>query len=187
MYNIEYRFYVQFPWRMAAWLQRREMAASAGGTFCRASFLGDARHDRMNVIVFSKRLGRARQFELGRPVAATLTIAPHRVRSRRRALRRGAARTQQPLRTHLPRSPIGAAGWKISACKCLDAKQELQNRLDALARSRRPDECPRDPPGRAGSPPHRDGAPRQGRVRFRQRARRGRTRRAGRRRTGRVA
>ena len=29
----------------------------------------------MNVIVFSKRLGRARQFELGRPVAATVTIA----------------------------------------------------------------------------------------------------------------
>ena len=29
----------------------------------------------MNVIVFSKRLGKARQFELGRPLAMTVTIA----------------------------------------------------------------------------------------------------------------
>ena len=74
MYNTNIRFYVHLldaiRWTAAArawdadrvvWSYRARVDRWTRG------------HDRMNVIVFSKRHGRARQFELGRPLAMTVT------------------------------------------------------------------------------------------------------------------
>jgi murein DD-endopeptidase MepM/ murein hydrolase activator NlpD len=86
----------------------------------------------MNVIVFSKRLGRARQFELGRPVALATTITLVV------ALLSGVLFAGVQLGRSGPFSPtaqVGEWGSTLEAQhkQVLDAKRELQERLDALA------------------------------------------------------
>jgi murein DD-endopeptidase MepM/ murein hydrolase activator NlpD len=86
----------------------------------------------MNVIVFSKRLGRARQFELGRPVALMATVVTV-----------GALLTavlfagMQMGRTGTlePRAQVGDWGRTLEEQRqqVADAKRDLQERLDALA------------------------------------------------------
>jgi murein DD-endopeptidase MepM/ murein hydrolase activator NlpD len=86
----------------------------------------------MNVIVFSKRLGRARQIELGRPLAATVTIGLI-VTILAGVLFAGV----QLGRTNLFAPTAQVADWgrrlEEQRQQVVDAKQELQNRLDALA------------------------------------------------------
>lgn len=86
----------------------------------------------MNVIVFSKRLGRARQIELGRPLAATVTIGLI-VTVLAGVLFAGI----QLGRTNLFAPTAQVADWgrrlEEQRQQVVDAKQELQNRLDALA------------------------------------------------------
>src|SRR6185369_9260452 len=86
----------------------------------------------MNVIVFSKRLGRAREFELGRPVALTLTIAVV-VSILAGVLFAGV----QLGRSSLFESTTQVADWgrrlEDERLQVLETKQELQNHLDALA------------------------------------------------------
>jgi murein DD-endopeptidase MepM/ murein hydrolase activator NlpD len=87
----------------------------------------------MNVIVFSRRLGRARQFELGRPVALTVTIAAV-VTVLASVLFAGVllGRSESLFE---PSAQVGDWGRRLEEqrLQVLDAKQELQNRLDALA------------------------------------------------------
>jgi|HigsolmetaAR201D_1030396.scaffolds.fasta_scaffold00280_19 murein DD-endopeptidase MepM/ murein hydrolase activator NlpD len=84
----------------------------------------------MNVIVFSKRLGKARQFELGRPMAMTVIIACLAV------LLGGTLFLGMQLgRTSDPIEHVGEWGAALEAQRqeILAAKRELQERLDALA------------------------------------------------------
>ena len=87
----------------------------------------------MNVIVFSKRLGRARQIELGRPLAMTVMI------SAVMGLLGGTLFLGVQLgRSGLISDPVGQVGdWsrKIEAqsAQIIQAKQDVQERLDALA------------------------------------------------------
>jgi murein DD-endopeptidase MepM/ murein hydrolase activator NlpD len=87
----------------------------------------------MNVIVFSKRLGRARQIELGRPLAMTVMIASLLV-----VLGGVLFVGVQIGRSGFMSNPIGQVGeWgsklEEQSAQILDAKRELQERLDALA------------------------------------------------------
>lgn len=86
----------------------------------------------MNVIVFSKRLGRARQFELGRPVAMTVTVAVI-VTVLAGVLFAGVQLGRSSL--FEPTAQVADWGRRLEdqRLQVLDAKQELQNRLDALA------------------------------------------------------
>ena len=87
----------------------------------------------MNVIVFSRRLGRARQFELGRPVALTVTITAV-VAVLACVLFAGVQLGRSEL-LFQPTAQVGEWGRKLEEqrLQVVDAKQELQNRLDALA------------------------------------------------------
>jgi murein DD-endopeptidase MepM/ murein hydrolase activator NlpD len=87
----------------------------------------------MNVIVFSKRLGRARQLELGRPLAMTVMIA-----SLIAVLSGVLFVGVQIGRSGFVANPVGHVGeWgsklEAQSAQILDAKRELQERLDALA------------------------------------------------------
>jgi hypothetical protein len=87
----------------------------------------------MNVIVFSKRLGRARQLELGRPLAMTVMIA-----SLIAVLSGVLFVGVQIGRSGFVSNPVGHVGeWgsklEAQSAQILDAKRELQERLDALA------------------------------------------------------
>lgn len=86
----------------------------------------------MNVIVFSKRLGGARQFELGRPVALTLSIAVL-VTLLAVVLFAGVQLGRSGM--FEPTAQVADWGRRLEEqrLQVLDAKQELQNRLDALA------------------------------------------------------
>jgi murein DD-endopeptidase MepM/ murein hydrolase activator NlpD len=87
----------------------------------------------MNVIVFSKRLGRARQFELNRPVAMTVTVALVTT------ILSGVLFLGVQLgRGGLTRDPIEQVGhWGATLeeqrLQVVDARRELQERLDAIA------------------------------------------------------
>jgi murein DD-endopeptidase MepM/ murein hydrolase activator NlpD len=87
----------------------------------------------MNVILFSKRLGRARQIELGRPVVMTAMIAAVV------ALLGGTLFLGIQLgRSKVVSDPVGqVTDWsrKIEAqgAQIVDAKREVQERIDALA------------------------------------------------------
>lgn len=87
----------------------------------------------MNVIVFSRRLGRARQFELGRPVALTVTITAV-VAVLAGVLFAGVQLGRSEF-LFKPSAQVGEWGRKLEEqrLQVVDAKQELQNRLDALA------------------------------------------------------
>jgi murein DD-endopeptidase MepM/ murein hydrolase activator NlpD len=87
----------------------------------------------MNVILFSKRLGRARQIELGRPLALTMMIAAV-VFFVGGALFVGV----QIGRGGFVSNPVGqVVEWRgkleAQSAQILDAKRDLQERLDALA------------------------------------------------------
>jgi murein DD-endopeptidase MepM/ murein hydrolase activator NlpD len=87
----------------------------------------------MNVIVFSRRLGRARQFELGRPVALTVTIMI--VATLLTAVLFAGV---QLGRTGTLVEPVAQVGdWSRTLeeqrQQVADAKRDLQERLDALA------------------------------------------------------
>lgn len=86
----------------------------------------------MNVIVFSKRLGRARQFELGRPVALTVTITVV-VTLLAGVLFAGVQLGRSDI--FEPTAQVVDWGRRLEEqrLQVVDAKQELQNRLDALA------------------------------------------------------
>lgn len=86
----------------------------------------------MNVIVFSKRLGGARQFELGRPLTLTVTIAAVMT------LLTGVLYAGVQLgRSDMFEPTAQVADWgrrlEEQRLQVVDAKQDLQNRLDALA------------------------------------------------------
>ena len=87
----------------------------------------------MNVIVFSRRLGRARQFELGRPLALTVTIAAV-VFILAGTLFVGVQLGRSALFTD-PVAQVGEWGAKLEQQRqqVLDTRRELQERLDALA------------------------------------------------------
>jgi murein DD-endopeptidase MepM/ murein hydrolase activator NlpD len=87
----------------------------------------------MNVIVFSKRLGRARQIELGRPLAMTVMIAAVVT-----VLGGFMFAGIQIGRSGLVANPVahmGDWGHKLEAqrAQIVEAKRDLQERLDALA------------------------------------------------------
>ena len=86
----------------------------------------------MNVIVFSKRLGRARQFELGRPLALTVTIATV-ITVLAGVLFVGVQLGRSSL--FQPATQVAEWGRKLEVQRqqVLETKQELQNHLDALA------------------------------------------------------
>jgi murein DD-endopeptidase MepM/ murein hydrolase activator NlpD len=86
----------------------------------------------MNVIVFSKRLGRARQIELGRPLAAAVTIGLI-VTVLAGVLFAGVQLGRSNL--FAPTAQVADWGRRLEDQRqqVLDARQELQNRLDALA------------------------------------------------------
>jgi murein DD-endopeptidase MepM/ murein hydrolase activator NlpD len=87
----------------------------------------------MNVIVFSRRLGRARQFELGRPVALTVTIAVM-VTVFAGILFAGVQLGRSEL-LFGPTAQVSDWGSRLEEqrLQVLDAKRDLQDRLDALA------------------------------------------------------
>ena len=86
----------------------------------------------MNVIVFSRRLGRARQFELGRPVALTATTVVV-IALLSAVLFAGV----QLGRSVLPGPSAQVGEWgntlEQQRLQVVDAKRDLQERLDALA------------------------------------------------------
>jgi murein DD-endopeptidase MepM/ murein hydrolase activator NlpD len=87
----------------------------------------------MNVILFSKRLGRARQIELGRPLALTVMIGAV-VFILGGAIFAG----MQIGRGGFVANPVGQVGeWRgkleAQSAQIIDAKRDLQERLDALA------------------------------------------------------
>jgi murein DD-endopeptidase MepM/ murein hydrolase activator NlpD len=86
----------------------------------------------MNVIVFSKRLGRARQIELGRPLAAAVTIGLI-VTVLAGVMFVGVQLGRSNL--FAPTAQVADWGRRLEDQRqqVLDARQELQNRLDALA------------------------------------------------------
>lgn len=86
----------------------------------------------MNVIVFSKRLGRARQFELGRPVALTVTVmivATLLTAVLFAGVQMGRTGTLEPT------AEVGDWGRTLEEQRqqVADAKRDSQERLDALA------------------------------------------------------
>lgn len=87
----------------------------------------------MNVIVFSKRLGRARQIELGRPLAMTVMITAVF------AILGGVLFLGVQIgRSGLIANPIGQVGdWghalESQSLQIIEARRDLQERLDALA------------------------------------------------------
>lgn len=87
----------------------------------------------MNVIVFSRRLGRARQFELGRPVALTVTITA--VLAVLTGVLFAGVQLGRSELLFQPTAQVGEWGRKLEEqrLQVIEAKQELQNRLDALA------------------------------------------------------
>lgn len=87
----------------------------------------------MNVIVFSRRLGQARQFELTRPVALTVTIAVV-VTVLGGVLFAGVQLGRSEL-LFGPTAQVRDWGSRLEEqrLQVLDAKRELQERLDALA------------------------------------------------------
>lgn len=87
----------------------------------------------MNVIVFSKRLGRARQFELGRPMAITVTVAVV-VTVLAGVLIAGVQLGRSGLVLN-PAAQVGEWGAKLQEQQqqVANARRELQDRLDALA------------------------------------------------------
>ncbi|MBB6094905.1 murein DD-endopeptidase MepM/ murein hydrolase activator NlpD [Povalibacter uvarum] len=86
----------------------------------------------MNVIVFSRRLGRARQIELGRPLAATVTIALV-VSVFAGVLFAGVQLGRSSL--FEPTTQVAEWGRKLEdqRLQVIETKQELQNRMDAIA------------------------------------------------------
>ena len=86
----------------------------------------------MNVIVFSKRLGRARQFELGRPVALTVTVMI--VATLLTAVLFAGVQMGR-TGAHQPTAEVGDWGRTLEEQRqqVADAKRDLQERLDALA------------------------------------------------------
>jgi len=87
----------------------------------------------MNVIVFSRRLGRARQFELGRPMALAVSIAVVVA-----VLAGVLAAGVQLGRSGLAKDPAAQVGeWGVrleeQRGQVLKTRRELQDRLDALA------------------------------------------------------
>ena len=88
----------------------------------------------MNVIVFSKRHGRARQIELGRPSCVDGDDRAVGAGARRRVVRRHAARPQR--RAQRPggsKWSSGARSSKSSARKSLATRRDAAGTLDALA------------------------------------------------------
>lgn len=87
----------------------------------------------MNVIVFSRRLGRARQFELGRPVALAAAIAVV-VMLLSGVLFAGVQLGRSNVLPG-PSAQVGAWGDTLEQqrLQVVDAKRDLQERLDALA------------------------------------------------------
>jgi len=87
----------------------------------------------MNVIVFSKRIGRARQIELTRPLALTVTIALVAI------VLGGACITENKVGTrgllHEPTAQV--LEWvqtlELQRRQVLEAKRQLQEKLDSLA------------------------------------------------------
>lgn len=86
----------------------------------------------MNVIVFSKRLGRARQIELNRPLAATVTIG-FVIAILSGVLFAGVQLGRSGV--FAPTAQVADWGRRLEEQRqqVLDAKAELQNQLDALA------------------------------------------------------
>lgn len=87
----------------------------------------------MNVILFSKRLGRARQIELGRPLALTVMISAAVF-----LLGGSVFLGVQIGRSGFVSNPVAQVGeWRgkleAQSAQILDAKRDLQERLDALA------------------------------------------------------
>jgi murein DD-endopeptidase MepM/ murein hydrolase activator NlpD len=87
----------------------------------------------MNVILFSKRLGRARQIELGRPFALTVMISAVVF-----LLGGSVFLGVQIGRSGFVANPLAQVGeWRgkleAQSAQILDAKRDLQERLDALA------------------------------------------------------
>lgn len=87
----------------------------------------------MNVIVFSRRLGRARQFELGRPVALTVTVAL--VTTLLTAVLFAGVQMGRSGVVIEPMAQIGDWGRKLDDQRkqVVEVKRDLQDRLDALA------------------------------------------------------
>ena len=87
----------------------------------------------MNVIVFSRRLGRARQFELGRPVALTVTIAL--VVTLLTAVLFAGVQLGRRGVLFEPVAQVSDWGSKLEEqrLQVIAAKRDLQERLDALA------------------------------------------------------
>lgn len=87
----------------------------------------------MNVIVFSKRLGRARQFELGRPVALTATVMV--VGALLTAVLFAGVQMGRTGSLMQPTAQVGDWGKTLEEQRqqVADAKRDLQERLDALA------------------------------------------------------
>lgn len=87
----------------------------------------------MNVIVFSKRLGRARQFELGRPVALTATVVI--VATLLTAVLFAGVQMGRTGTLMEPVAQVGDWGRTLEEQRqqVADAKRDLQERLDALA------------------------------------------------------
>jgi len=88
----------------------------------------------MNVIVFSKRLGRARQFELQRPLAMTISIAALMLLVLTGVLFAGVLLGRSGLAQD-PAAQVGEWAMKLEAQRSQVAttRRELQDRLDALA------------------------------------------------------
>jgi murein DD-endopeptidase MepM/ murein hydrolase activator NlpD len=87
----------------------------------------------MNVIVFSRRLGRARQFELGRPVALTVTITL--VVALLASVLFAGVQLGRSGMLFEPVAQVSDWGHKLEEqrLQVLAAKRDLQERLDALA------------------------------------------------------
>ena len=87
----------------------------------------------MNVIVFSRRLGRARQFELGRPVALTVTIMI--VATLLTAVLFAGVQLGRTGTLMEPVAQVGDWSRKLEEQRkqVATAKRDLQERLDALA------------------------------------------------------
>lgn len=87
----------------------------------------------MNVIVFSKRLGKARQFELNRPMAMTVTLAL--VTTLLSGVLFVGVQLGRGGFGHGPAEQVGEWGATLESqrLEVLAAKRELQERLDAIA------------------------------------------------------
>lgn len=87
----------------------------------------------MNIIVFSKRLGRARQFELGRPLAMTVTIAS--VAMLFGGVMFAGVQLGRSGMLDDPAEQFGewSARLEQQSAEVANTRRELQQRLDALA------------------------------------------------------